>query len=264
MNLPTGKRNWVRCLSLIAGFGAIVASMLLLLIARRQSGPRGESAAALALSGPASWWPGESNANDVIGANHGTVPPGVTFAPGKVGTAFSFDCLHTGRNREGESFDAIRIPGFGMSLPGYEITIEFWQKAERAQDQTIVCLSPYDFTHVCRCIAPYSDGKVYFDFGNNHTDGQLSYVPPVSIFDCWQHFALVASQTGNFMKIYRNGVLEAQKLGMTPFENVNYDLLLGGCFTGLLDEVRIYDRALSASEILAIYNASSGKTGEVR
>jgi len=264
MNLPTGKRNWVRCLSLVAGFGAIVASILLLLIARRESGHRGKSAAALALSGPVSWWPGESNANDVIGANHGTTRRGVSFAAGKQGTAFSFDCLHTGRNQNGTSFDAIRVPGFGMSLPGYEITIEFWQKAERAQVQSIICLSPYDITHVCRCIAPDPDGKVYFDFGNNHTYGQLSYMPPVSIFDSWQHFAFVASQTDNFMKIYRNGVLEAQKIGMTPFENINYDLLLGDCFTGLLDEVRIYDRALSATEILSIYNASSGKTGEVR
>jgi len=251
-------------LSLVAGFGAIVASILLLLIARRESGHRGKSAAALALSGPVSWWPGESNANDVIGANHGTVLPGVTFAPGKVETAFSFDGLDTGQNREGESFDAVRVPGFGMSLPSSEITIEFWQKAERVHVQQSVSLSPYDFTHVCRCIAPYNDGKVVFDFGNNHTEGQLSYTPPVSILGSWQHFVFVASQTGNFMKIYRNGALEAQKIGMTPFANISYDLLLGDGFAGLLDEVKIYNRALSASEILAIYNASSGKTGEVR
>jgi len=259
MNLPAGKGNGVRWLSLIAGFLALIGSILLLLIARRESGHRRESAAALALSGPVSHWPGDSNANDVIGANNGTVPPGAGFAPGKVGTAFRFVGLDTGRNREGESFDAIRVPGFGMSLPGLEITIEFWQKAERAQVQQSVSLSPYDFTHVCRCIAPYADGKIYFDFGNNHTDGQLSYRPPVSIIGKWQHFAFVASQTENFMKIYRNGVLEAQKIGMTPFENGNYDLLLGDCFTGLLDEVRIYDRALSAIEILSIYT-----TGELK
>ncbi len=151
-----------------------------------------------------------------------------------------------------------------MSLPSSEITIEFWQKAERVHVQQSVSLSPYDFTHVCRCIAPYNDGKVVFDFGNNHTEGQLSYTPPVSILGSWQHFVFVASQTGNFMKIYRNGALEAQKIGMTPFANISYDLLLGDGFAGLLDEVKIYNRALSASEILAIYNASSGKTGEVR
>ncbi len=179
-----------------------------------------------------------------------------------MGTAFSFEGVDDRRNQEGKSFDAVRIPGFGLKLPNSEITIAFWQKVNGAQVQYSVSLSPYDFAHVCRCIAPYNDGKVWFDFGNNHTDGQLSYRPPVSILGKWHHFAFVASQTGNFMKIYRNGALEAQKIGMTPFENINYDLLFGESFGGLLDEVRIYNRALSATEILSIYNANSEKTGE--
>jgi hypothetical protein len=31
------------------------------------------------------WWPGDGNANDIIGADNGTLVGGVTFAPGKVG-----------------------------------------------------------------------------------------------------------------------------------------------------------------------------------
>jgi len=194
---------------------------------------------------------------DMAGTNHGIVPSGGMFALGKLGTAFSFNGSDTEKNREGETLNAIRVPGLGRNLPGSEITIEFWQNAERPQVQQNVSLSPYDYTHVCRSIATYPDGAVYFDFGNNHAEGQLSYQPPVSIFGSWQHFAFVASQAGNFMKIYRNGALEAQKLGMTPFENTNYDLLIGDGFNGLLDEVRIYDRALSAAEVLSIYNGSS-------
>ena len=196
---------------------------------------------------------------DMAGKNHGIVPLGGKFALGKVGFAFSFDALDTEKNREGETLNAIRIPGLGRNLPGSEITIEFWQNAERAQHQDGLLLSPYDYTHVCRCIAGHPDGFVYFDFGNNHTDGQLYYQPPVSIYGGWQHFALVASQAGNFMKIYRNGKLEAQKLGMTAFENTNYDLLIGNGFTGLIDEVKIYNRALSAAEVLSVYDAGSGK-----
>jgi streptogramin lyase len=37
------------------------------------------------------WWPGDGNANDLISSNFGTISGGVTFAPGKVGQAFSFD-----------------------------------------------------------------------------------------------------------------------------------------------------------------------------
>jgi len=223
----------------------------------------GASAVATTPPGLIAWWTGNGDGNDRIGAEHGIVPDRVNFAEGKVGLAFSFENMDDHRNKRGESFDAVRIPGFGMRLPTSEITIEFWQKGNGSRVQYSVSLSPYDFQHVCRCIATYQDGKVYFDFGNNHTEGQLSYIPPVSLIDRWQHFAFVASRSGNFMKIYRNGVLEAQKSGMTPLENVNYDLLLGDGLEGLLDEVKIYNRALPAAEILSSYHASGGKTEEV-
>ncbi len=42
-------------------------------------------------SGLVAWWPGEGNANDVVGTNDGTPINGVPFAPGKVGQAFSLD-----------------------------------------------------------------------------------------------------------------------------------------------------------------------------
>jgi len=264
MNSLTGNRNGVGWLSLIMGFAVIVSLVVALIVARRAPTSSPNRSSLLAASSPVSWWPGASNANDVIGTNDGIVPSGVTFAPGKIGTAFSFDGVDTGRTKWGESFDAVRIPGFGMKLPSSEITIEFWQKVQGAWVQYGVSLSPYNFTHVCRCIAPYNDGKVWFDFGNNRAGGQLSYTPPVSIFGSWQHFAFVASQTGNFMKIYRNGILEAQKVGMTPFANIDCDLLIGDGFAGLIDEVKIYNRALSAAEILSIYGAADKKADGAR
>jgi len=42
-------------------------------------------------SGLVGWWPGEGNANDVIGTNNGTLVGGASFAAGEVSQAFSFD-----------------------------------------------------------------------------------------------------------------------------------------------------------------------------
>lgn len=42
-------------------------------------------------SGLVSWWRGEGNALDSVGGNHGALLNGASFAPGKVGQAFSFD-----------------------------------------------------------------------------------------------------------------------------------------------------------------------------
>src|SRR6516164_4513813 len=48
-------------------------------------------ASASDLPGIVSRWSAEGNANDSVGSNNGILQGGVTFAPGVVGQAFSFD-----------------------------------------------------------------------------------------------------------------------------------------------------------------------------
>jgi len=209
------------------------------------------SACVVAPSGLVNWWPGAGNANDIIGGNNGTLQNGATNAPGKVGTAFSFDGVD----------DRVAVPGYGTNIPRTEITVEFWQKVSAVRNQSAFSWNTFISTNVFNAHVPYGDGKVYWDFGDIGTSGRLSYTPPVSLVGTWQHFAMTASQSGNYMRIYRNGVLEASKVGMTPLPGGNLDLLIGGQsavpFGGLIDEVSIYNRALSDSEIAALYNAGS-------
>jgi len=42
-------------------------------------------------AGLVAWWPGDGTANDIAGINNGSLHNGATFAPGKVGQAFSFN-----------------------------------------------------------------------------------------------------------------------------------------------------------------------------
>ena len=73
-------------------------------------------------SGLISWWPGEGDANDIVGANNGTLVNGVSFVLGEVGQAFSFD---------GES-SYVSIPD-SPSLDSFttSITIETWIKVNQ-------------------------------------------------------------------------------------------------------------------------------------
>jgi hypothetical protein len=71
----------------------------------------------------------------------------------------------------------------------------------------------------------------------------------------WHHFAFVASASGNVMKIYRNGVLEAARRGMDPLETHDDEFVIGGpesypqaCG---IDEFRIWNYARSGEEIAA-------------
>jgi hypothetical protein len=79
---------------------------------------------------------------------------------------------------------------------------------------------------------------------------------------------VVCDYSNKTAKAYRNGVLfDAQSLTGTPqFPIANRIKYIGSEGTnsyiltdGSLDEVRIYNRGLSAEEIMAIYNQTKGK-----
>src|SRR5262245_56599434 len=42
-------------------------------------------------AGMTGWWPGDGNTNEIIAGRHGAARGSVTFAPGKVASAFKFD-----------------------------------------------------------------------------------------------------------------------------------------------------------------------------
>lgn len=80
----------------------------------------------------------------------------------------------------------------------------------------------------------------------------------------WQHVVGTYSVTDGMLKSYENGVLVNQ----TPYANPlahSGDLYIGGSpevaddggFKGLINEVRIYNRALSAAEIRALWGKGS-------
>ncbi len=211
----------------------------------------------------------------------GGVFPSATFLPpsGGVSGAFSYrvsdgiansntasgaiqrtNAPHAGlggsmRYFNGNTNSNITVPGFGNRVSSGELTIEFWQLVASPRYAATIDINGGSATNRIVVHSPWSDGRVFFDFGNITTQGRLYYTPPQPIVGTWQHFAFVVSQSGNYMRIYRNGVLEAQKTGMTPFTPGNYTLGIGfgnsgfGGFNGFLDEVRIWNRARTQREI---------------
>jgi hypothetical protein len=105
-------------------------------------------------------------------------------------------------------------------------------------------------------------------------DGSLSFYPNLSaspvttaagaiVSGTWRHIAVSFDSSGR--KIYVNGVDATVLAGDATLPPANTTaLILGGYtttsgfFGGCLDDVRIYNRPLSAQEIRAIYNGGSG------
>jgi hypothetical protein len=71
----------------------------------------------------------------------------------------------------------------------------------------------------------------------------------------WSHLATTFD--GSTQRLYVNGVLTAQRAASGPITTSNMPLKIGGnavwgeWFKGLIDDVRVWDRALSASELKA-------------
>ena len=85
--------------------------------------------------------------------------------------------------------------------------------------------------------------------------------------NAWQHVALVWSRVTNTTRLYRNGAevnYSTQEIGTgEPQDDTTHPFLIGArgalgevtFFNGLIDEVRLYRRALSAQEIRGLYDS---------
>jgi hypothetical protein len=90
----------------------------------------------------------------------------------------------------------------------------------------------------------------------------------VPVVGTWQHIVVVWDSVGNTTQFYLNGVAQDGtangNIGIGNQANAVYigsrsDLNATTFFDGIIDEVRIYNRALSLSEVSALYQLSSAK-----
>jgi hypothetical protein len=207
-------------------------------------------------------WSGEGNADDTAGENNGVMEGGIGFAPGKVGQAFLF-------NDQGAD---VKIPA-NSSLDvgiGNGFTIELWINPTDVFIQHPLVewgprQTPDDLEGVHFWISVNSgtgQGGPGCLCGNvvdtDHVSHSLYSAPGIVRAGTFQHVALTYDKTsGNAAMYYNGAVVATANLGIfTP--KTSGELLFGHrvatdeSYLGILDEVGLYNRALSASEIQAI------------
>jgi len=213
------------------------------------------------LSDLVSWWPGDGDATDTWDANHGTLQNGATFGVGKVGEAFSFDGVD----------DYVDV-GDDL-LSSTTGTIEAWIKLTSTSGS-------FDVFGIGKSQNNYFTVDVQGGGRLTHfvkTGGIVRWKYMVASQDAflpeqWYHIAL--THDGTKPRMYINGVETAQTLveGSSSYDSYYIDDLGTGnnCFIGagqqaavinfyhgLIDEVGIYDRALTTAEIQDIFYAGS-------
>jgi hypothetical protein len=205
-------------------------------------------------SGIVSWWRGESNALDSVGSNNGTLQGGATFATGEVGQAFNLN----GTSAFVQVADA---PSLRFTTA---MTFEAWVYPRALGGAYQEIMSKWDggVNQRSYLSAVDPDGRVEFTVnsdGGNNLAVAFSLNPIAA--NQWTHVAGVYD--GASVRLYLNGVLQnstpwTQGIfpGSVPL-SIGSALVSGSFFGGLIDEPSLYNRALTAAEIQAIYNAGS-------
>ncbi len=100
----------------------------------------------------------------------------------------------------------------------------------------------------------FNNGYVQVGFGNGTTWSSLTTSSAVVTANTWNHIA--ATFDGTTLSIYVNGVLKASSAaaaGKTPLTITHLQVgHLDNYFQGSIDEVALYDRAMSAAEVAAL------------
>jgi hypothetical protein len=198
-------------------------------------------------------WHAENNANDSNGTNNGTLQNGATFIGGKIGQSFDFDGVN----------DYISIPDSPSLRPATALTAQGWFKFDSIVGGTANHLisKPYGSSFGNSYVMWIQDGRIWIgvcDSPTNCTFADTGYVVQLGV---WYHIAMTFDDAANSMKCYVNGAEVGSFTTNITIAYDNHPLLIGGELTneipgffqdGQADEVSIYSRALTATEIQAI------------
>lgn len=207
----------------------------------------------------AAWYAGDGNANDLQSGNNATLQNGATYGNGKAGQGFQFDGAD----------DQISIPHNANQNGGTNLTLEAW-------------INPTSLPHGGTIVQKRSSSNVggwVFEptqaIGGGNTTNGLSFVimiggnyqflfAPANVLttNAWQHVA--ATYDGAFMRVYVDGIEVANRAQTGSIDASTEPIVIGRnvvgtqAYSGTIDEIGIYNRALSASEIRDQFYAGSG------
>ncbi len=187
-----------------------------------------------------------------FGLGTGNVAGGATWTPGQQGTALQLD---------GSGYVAVTDPVDGSLDLQLGLTIALWVRPDALGGHHVLVSKDDAYELEIGNLVP---GQLNLRL-NNFIEGTATTLLKTGT---WQHVAV--TYDGNSVRYYRNGLAD----GSHPHGNAIHanarDVGLGARpspassggpvyhFTGGLDEVRIYDEALSSTDVMTLYTATRG------
>jgi len=182
------------------------------------------------------------------------------WKPGKVGQSLFFENCYNGGQCEGHHLECGNDSS--LDIEG-AITVEQWVKPNSFTYYPIFMRKPSDLYRIgLRGTNPtenLGDGRVYWRIkigGVAKAKSGAIYIPSNE----WSH--VVGTYDGEYMRLYINGVLDGAPYAVTGDIDVStYDLIVGAynlsgnyTFDGDMDEVKLYNYALTSHQVAQAYN----------
>ena len=187
-------------------------------------------------------------AADSAGSNPGTIQGGTTWGPGHAGSALHLDGGLTSYVDCGTSevFDLERA-----------VTLSAWVNASESTEFFRPIIGKGDHAYMLR----HGSGDT-FDFFIHSNDAwhQISVLVPDALYlNAWNH--VVGTFDGSELKLYVNGVLRTSQAYAGTISVAPHAVNIGRnseaidrVYQGSIDDVRLYDRALTEAEVLYLSN----------
>lgn len=206
---------------------------------------------------------GDNSSLDSSGYGHdGALGNGATYAPGRIGQAFSFD--GTDDFLAGPVIPQINPTSFSIAL---------WVKGAPEGGNRLLADSSHGGTRAGSvnwegfALQLIGNNRVDFAFGNGST---FPHVTSTSVVADNTFHHVAATFDGSLMSMYVDGSLEnttnftgTPMVSGRPFRLGNHDQLTSRALNGLLDDVRLYNDVLTAGEVRNLANVPEPNTGAI-
>ena len=210
------------------------------------------------------WFTGDGDTRDFLGLNpNGILRGDANFRVGRVGQSFNFD----------GNGDYVEVLDDADHRPT-NITVEGWFKANSLAGSPHFVSKPLVGTNSNSYVIWYQNGEIRGGHGNSSGGFDTLFTGFSPNIGEWYHFAYTIDDAADTHRFFVNGVQIATAGTSLPifYDTVTpHPLLIGGeldsnvlgsFLNGQADEVSLYSRALSSSEITAVYNA--GTAGKLK
>ena len=202
------------------------------------------------------YYPFNGNANDQSGFGHHGTASGTVLVSDRSGnpnSAYYFDGIN----------DYIRVPNKSSLNFQNAITINFWMKVGQFFGREIYLLSHGSYENRCKISITPEQKKLRWTIKTNSpTNSGIKDLDSETPLITDTYYNITVLYSGSDIEIYINGELDAFSSWSGQILPTSIDLMMAQRlptdsnynFKGVMDDIRIYNYALSVAEIQNIYN----------